>query len=185
MPGTERQEKPAQKDFTAAYQQRMQDDWLDDLWNLWFALKGEIINAFCVGDSPMEDVRAALEQFNQAMLAYVQQGVDLGMVEALQPDDAPYYGYMSDTPGQETKEGRVLSAPNHALLTKAVQGIMEHCKSMNTLLQSAKPGKSLGAGDGLPQTSDQTVQDDAVSTHLDELLTSLQLARLSRQLKLT
>lgn len=180
MPGT--QQKPAKKDFNAAYAERLQADWLDDLWNPWFALRSEIITAFQIGDQPVEDVTAALDQFSQAMLAYVQQGVDLGMVEALQPDDSntSNYGYMSAEPGQETKEGRTISAANHQTMTKAVAGIMDHCKSMNTLLQSAKP-KSLGAAE-LPQTP-EAQKDDAVSTHLDDLLASVQLANLGRQLK--
>jgi HK97 family phage prohead protease len=178
------------KDFNATYQERLQSDWLDDLWNPWFALKSEIINAFRIGDQPLEDVQTALDQFSQAMLAYIQQGIDLGMVEALQPDeddDAPSYGYMSnpDASGAETKEGRMLSTGNHAMLTKAVAGIMGHCDDMNKLLQSAKPQKSMGAAE-LPQpTKEEAPQDDsAVSTHLGELLASIQLANIGRQLKL-
>lgn len=177
------------KDFTATYQERQQHDWLDDLWQLYATLTAEIVAAFQMGDSPVEDIKAALNQFNDAMLAYVQRGVDLNMSECLQPNDdshAPYYGYMSDPEASEMeiKEGRTFSTANHAMMTKAVSGIMEHCKSMNTLLQSAQPQKSLGAEDTLPQqTREEAPQDDAVSTHLQEMLTSIQLANIGRQLK--
>lgn len=179
MPG-----KPAQKDFNENLLERNQNDWLDDLWNLWFALKQEIITAFQIGDQPVDDVRAALDQFSTAMLAYVQQGIDLGMVEALQPDDEDQsspWDYMSNEElAREIKAGRMISAANHTTMTKAVQGIQGHCNSLNKMLQAAKP-KSMGAV--TPHDTKEVLTDDAVSTHLDGLLTSLNIANLSRQLK--
>lgn len=186
--------KPAKKDFNATYQERLQSDWLDDLWNPWFALKSEIVSAFQIGDSPVEDVRAALDQFNDAMLAYVQQGVDLGMVEALQPADngeSQYYNWMSDTPDHENKAGRALSAANHAILTKAVKGMEGHIKEIKSVMtvaqQQGLPGGVMSA-DNPPHTKTDhntgQLDDAAVSTHLDDVLASIQLANFSRQLKI-
>ncbi len=176
-------QKPTVKDFTATYQERLQDDWQDDLWNLWYALKSEIISAFQVGDSPVEDVRSALDQFSQAMLAYVQQGVDLGMVEALQPDDDEVsYGWMSGEPGQEQKAGRVISARNHTLMTKAIQGIQGHCNEMKSMLTAAQQQgypNTMSAGDP-PQQKDSQ-EDDAVSTHLQGLLADITIKNILRK----
>lgn len=183
-------QKPATKDFNATYQERMQEDWLDDLWNLWYSLKSEIVNAFRIGDQPVEDCQAALDQFSQAMLAYVQQGVDLGMVEALQPDDDDCgngsYGWMSGIPERDAKAGRILSQENHALLTKAVKGIEGHTKEIKSLLTAAQQQgyPAMGAPAPVPQGKQEDGPgDDAVSTHLGELLAGLQLASLGRQLK--
>ncbi len=121
------------KDYTESYQQTVQQDWVSDLWNLWYPLRNEIITAFQTGDTPVEDVQAAVKQFGAALLTYVQRGVELDMTEFLQPDDddnnAPRPMYMSSDDNPETKEakaGRVISAANHAKLTTAVKGISEH-----------------------------------------------------------
>src|SRR5713101_914878 len=75
------------KDYAASYAEATQQDWVSDLWNLWYPLKNEIIVAFQTGDTPVEDVQAALNQFSAATIAYVQRGVELDMMEYLQPDD--------------------------------------------------------------------------------------------------
>src|SRR6266700_631525 len=81
-------EKPIlTKDYAASYAQVTQQDWVSDLWNLWYPLKNEIITAFQIGDSPEADVKAALAQFATATLAYIQRGIELDMTECLQPDD--------------------------------------------------------------------------------------------------
>lgn len=190
MPGqTQQKATPAKKDFTATYQESLQNDWIGDLWLPWYALRSEIMTAFQIGDQPVEDVKAALDQFNQAMLAYVQQGVELNMVEALQPDnddnDNSNYGWMSNDPEQEAKAGRTLSASNQAVLTKAVKGMEGHIKEIKSMMTSADQRGTPGVMSAAepPHTKSQDQKDDAVSTHLEELLASVQLANLGRQLK--
>jgi len=120
------------KDYAESYMDTMQQDWVSDLWNLWYPLRNEIITAFQTGDTPVEDVQAALKQFGAALIAYVQQGITLDMTEYLQPDDdnqSPQPMMMSQDDNPETKEakaGRVISAANHAKLTAATKGIDEH-----------------------------------------------------------
>lgn len=186
------QAKPARKDFTATYQDSLQDDWVGDLWLPWYALRSEIMSAFQTGDTPVEDVQTALAQFNDALLAYVQQGVDLGMVEALQPDDSGNnsngYGWMSNDPDHENKAGRALSAANQAILTKAVKGMEGHIKEIKSIATNAQqqgtPGVMSAAELPLTKTDDKSQLDDAaVSTHLDEVLASIQFANFGRQLK--
>jgi len=136
------------KDYAASYAEATQQDWVSDLWNLWYPLKNEIIVAFQTGDTPVEDVQAALTQFGTALISYVQRGVELDMMEYLQPDDnnnSPYDMYMSADDNPDTKEvkaGRVLSAANHIKLTKAADGIHGHVTEIKALLKSAAAQRS-------------------------------------------
>src|SRR6266487_3726015 len=83
-----KQDLPAiTKDYAASYEAMTQQDWVSDLWNLWYPLRNEIIQAFVTGDTPVEDVQKAITQFTTAAIAYVQRGVELNMTEYLQPDD--------------------------------------------------------------------------------------------------
>lgn len=170
---------PSAKDFNATYSQRLQEDWLDDFWLLFYSLKSEIFQALRDGTTPMETIQTALDQFNQAMLAYVQQGLDIGIVQALGGD---MFYYMASDEGYEGKAGRVLSDKNHKMLTTAADGIMSHCKSIQSLLKSAQQ-QSSAVGAAEPPHDVKTLTDDAVSTHLDGLLQSLSIDNLFKQLK--
>jgi HK97 family phage prohead protease len=188
MPGDQ---KPSKKDFAATYQDAMQDDWLSDLYLPWYALKSEILSAFAMGDQPIEDTRAALAQFNDAMLAYVQQGVDLGMVEALQPDEddsGSNYGYMSDNPDHQSKAGRMISAANHASMTKAVKGIAGHVEDIKSILNMAAQSggaqtMSRDAREALPlsKSLQEQTADAALATQLGDLLASIEISKLLRK----
>jgi len=131
------------KDYAASLMETNQQDWVSDLWNLWYPLRNEIITAFQTGDTPEDDVKAALKQFSEAMIAYVQRGVELDMTECLQPDDngnssLPVPGLMSREDNPETKEakaGRVISAANHKKLTEAAKGIDEHIMQIKSTAQ--------------------------------------------------
>ena len=127
------------KDYAASYAQVTQQDWVSDLWNLWYPLKNEIITAFQIGDSPEADVQAALAQFATATLAYVQRGIELDMTECLQPSDdnsMPMYMTAADNP--DTKDAaddtKKLSAASHAKMTKAIGGMEGHIKEMKSEL---------------------------------------------------
>src|SRR5260221_12207777 len=125
------------KDYTESYQQTVQQDWVSDLWNLWYPLRNEFIVAFQTGDTPIEDAKAALAQFNEAALAYMQRGVELDMTEFLQPDDDnsnPMPLYMSADDNPDTKDAKKLSADSHAKLTKAVDGIARHVQDLKSEL---------------------------------------------------
>jgi len=146
MTGKTKQAIPAvitTKDYASDYAQVTQQDWVSDLWNLWYPFRNAMTQAFVIGDRPAEDVDTALEQFGVAVRAYVQQGIALNMTEYLQPDDdestaMPLYMSADDNPEtKEAKAGRVISAANHAKITKAVDGIHEHVKSIKEVLKSA------------------------------------------------
>jgi len=146
MKGKIKQESPAvitTKDYASDYAQVTQQDWVSDLWNLWYPFRNAMTQAFAIGDRPAEDVDTALEQFGVAVRAYVQQGIALNMTEYLQPDDdestaMPLYMSADDNPEtKEAKAGRVISAANHTKLTKAADGIHEHVKAIKEVLKSA------------------------------------------------
>ncbi len=175
-----KQDMPAiTKDYAASYAATVQGDWVSDLWNLWYPLRNEVIIAFQTGDTPVEDVQTAVKQFSAALIAYVQRGVELDMTEYLQPDDddtAPQPMYMSadDNPEtKEVKEGRVLSAANHVKITKAVDGIDGHVKTMKDVLKSAAQRQNTIAGTPLYSSEDKPVpeqkQEDETEDEADML----------------
>src|SRR5260221_7693954 len=157
------------KDYAASYAEATQQDWVSDLWNLWYPLKNDIIVAFQTGDTPVEDVQSALNQFSAATIAYVQRGVELDMMEYLQPDDSentmPLYMSADDNPDtKEVKSGRVLSAANHTKLTKAADGIHGHVTEIKALLKSAAAQRSSDL-QGYPMTMGA---DDPPQTKIEE-----------------
>ncbi len=128
------------KDYTESYQMMTQQDWVSDLWNLWYPLRNEIIQAFVTGDTPAEDVAKAIAQFSTAAAAYVQRGIELDMTEYLQPDDdsSPMPGmYMSADDNPETKAGRMISEANTKKIAYAADGIMTHVKAIRGVLNTA------------------------------------------------
>jgi len=170
------------KDFNATYNQRLQEDWLDDFYILWYSLRTEIFQALRDSTTPVPTIQASLDQFNTALLAYVQQGLDIGIVEALQPNGGDMYYYMSEVADYENKAGRMISDKNHRMLTAAADGIAGHVKSIQSLLKSAQQQTASVAGaDDPPHDTKEALDDDAVSTHLDELLQALSISSALRK----
>ena len=158
------------KDYAESYQQTNQQDWISDLWNLWYPLRNEILQAFITGDTPVEDVQKALDQFSAATLAYVQRGIELDMTEYLQPDDngsevKPYY-YMSSDDNPETKDTKLLSAASHTKLTKSLDSAMGHMKEIKDELARQRSAAlqgypmTMGAGDP-PQQKQENTEDES------------------------
>src|SRR6266571_4946752 len=135
-----KQDLPAiTKDYAASYEAMTQQDWVSDLWNLWYPLRNEILQAFVTGDTPAEDVQKAIKQFTAAAVAYVQRGIELDMMEYLQSDDTSNSPsmYMSADDNPETKAGRTISDANHKKIAYAADGIMTHVKAIRGVLNSA------------------------------------------------
>ncbi len=179
MPGKQKQEitPVLTKDYAASYAQVTQQDWVSDLWNLWYPLKNEIITAFQIGDSPEADVQAALAQFATATLAYVQRGIELDMTECLQPSDdnsMPMYMTAADNP--DTKDAaddtKKLSAASHAKMTKAIGGMEGHIKEMKSELSrqraNALQGYQVYGGNEPPEHKDEDEPEDKPEEELDE-----------------
>src|SRR5258708_7693861 len=163
------------KDYAASYAEATQQDWVSDLWNLWYPLKNQIIVAFQTGDTPVEDVQAALTQFGTALISYVQRGVELDMMEYLQPSDdngsMPLYMSADDNP--EKKDAKKLSADSHAKLSKSLDSALSHMKEMKSELarqrSAALQGYPLTMGaDDPPQTKIEEEPEDE-ATRLNKL----------------
>ena len=127
------------KDYAASYEAMTQQDWVSDLWNLWYPLRNEIIVAFQTGDTPVEDVQTAIKQFTSAAIAYVQRGIELNMTECLQSDDNESMPgmYMSADDNPEVKAGRMISEANTKKIAYAADGIATHVKAIRSVLNSA------------------------------------------------
>ncbi len=168
------------KDYAESYQQTNQQDWVSDLWNLWYPLRNEIIQAFVTGDTPAEDVQKAYVQFGEALNGYIQQGMALNMTEYLQPDDddngpMPMY-MMSSDDNPETKDAKKLSADSHAKLVKSIDGAMTHMKEAKSELARQRSSdlqgypRTMGADDPPQQKQeDNTEELDDEATALNKL----------------
>ncbi len=120
-------------------------------------------------------MQAALTQFGTALIAYVQRGVELDMMEYLQPSDdngsMPLYMSADDNP--EKKDAKKLSADSHAKLSKSLDSALSHMKEMKSELarqrSAALQGYPLTMGaDDPPQTKIEEEPEDE-ATRLNKL----------------
>ena len=179
------------KDFSENLQHAMQHDWFEDLAMAWQSLVQEIINGFMVGDTPVEDVRAALTPFNAAILDYVQRGVDLDISTFLNgPIDTGGGdmdgGYMSLILARDTKAGRMISNANHQQLSKACDGISQHVGNIQKVLKTA--AQSSDAADKALQmnaNNEEREQIDAASldAQLEQLFMDVSLNNALKNLR--
>lgn len=189
------------KDFNDAYRPRQIADWKGKLWSIWCALAEAIDDAWESGDSPAEDIQAALNGndnspgFIQQLDNWTQEGIALDYSNYMEMQDQQndssgsmpaVYGYMSREQNEalwQSKAGRAISSSNMALLKKATDGITEHVKSIKSVMTNAQQqgypnaGASRDAASALPESK----EDDAVSTHLDNLLAELTIKNALRK----
>lgn len=84
------------KDFNSHYSDAMARDVLEDWYDLMSSLKYASMDLFTIGDQPLEDAKAALEQFGTAYLAWIQRGIDTNLSDYLAAQiqsQTPSYGY--------------------------------------------------------------------------------------------
>lgn len=201
----QQQTPSARKDFNDRYQAQVIDDWAySDWYDLTTALRQSIQDIFAVGDSPMADLENIILNdspngpgFITALRNYVQEGIDNCYSEYLQEqadaNSASYgglSGYMSNSDSPEAKAGRAINAAHMAILKKATDGIATHVKSIKSMMTAAQQqGYPLASSrygdahdDALPTTKNQHQEDDAaISTQLNDLLTSLNISNLGRK----
>lgn len=187
MPQTNKPQKAARKDFNDRYRAQVIDDWLcSDWYDLTTALRQSIQDIFAIGDSPMQDLENLVlgngddsPGFIDALRAYVQEGIDFNYSNYLQEqaqDNSNNLYWMSNPDSSEAKAGRAISSSNMALLKKATDGITEHVKSIKGVMTSAQQQgypNTMSAGEPPQHKDSQEGEDDAVSTHLDNLLAEL------------
>jgi HK97 family phage prohead protease len=191
------------KDYAESYMQVNQQDWVSDLWNLWYPLRNEILTAFQTGDTIEGDVQNALAQFAPAVLAYTQKGIELNMTECLQPSsdgDSSMPMMMSRDDNPETKEeskaGRAISEANHAKLKAAADGIKAHVATIHGVLRSASPaggqnrlsGYQVYSGNEPPEQKEEEPQEgedeadmlNKLRATVDDLATTLQFSNAAK-----
>jgi HK97 family phage prohead protease len=85
------------KDFNSHYNDSLASDVLEDLWDVYVALGQAFRDAFSIGDTPMDDMRASCTQFTEAMMAMTQRGIDTNLKQYLadSTSGSNYYGLMS------------------------------------------------------------------------------------------
>jgi HK97 family phage prohead protease len=188
------------KDYAESLMMTNQQDWISDLWNLWYPLRNEILTAFQTGDTIEADVQAALAQFAPAVLAYVQHGIELNMTDCMQPaDDGDSGGsmpmMMSADDNPETKDVKLLSASAHASMMKAVSGMEGHLKEMKSQLSRQRANALQGyqvytaPTDELEQKDDEPEEEEELDeaamlnklrASVDDLATTLQFSNASK-----
>lgn len=80
----------ARKDFNDHYEDAMASDVLEDLWDVYCALTQAFRDAFSIGDTPLDDMKASLSQFTDAMLAMTQRGIDTNLSQYLSDQQSSY-----------------------------------------------------------------------------------------------
>lgn len=136
-------EKPQRKDFADLYLATRAADVLEDWGDLINTLTQAMMQLICMGDQPQEDMQQCLEQFNKAVMEWVDAGMQCGLSEYLSSryvgDNTPYvpyslrvgddYGYMARSKRPDGKAG--------ATISKATKGTLEaHQEEMKASLNA-------------------------------------------------
>jgi HK97 family phage prohead protease len=157
------------KDFNDEYRQRQISDWCSGWYSLSSALKSAIMDAFDVGDMPMDDAMAALNGsdgspgFIDALKEWVQDGIDLDFSNYLdeleQNNTSSYYGYMSHNAPHEHKAGATFSASTRDMLgqhTGKLHTMGDQLHQMATDLAATTGATTFDDSSGKPATDDST-----------------------------
>ena len=126
------------KDFDSHYSQALAQGVLTDWYDLTSSLRQASTDLFTIGDTPLADAEAVIEQFRVAYLAWVQSGIDANLSEYIasqQASNGGYIGYMSNPHiGAEGKAGRAISDKNYKTMQDAVKSIKSGHDSLSDLL---------------------------------------------------
>lgn len=169
-----------QKDFNDRYQTAKASDSLTD-WYCYLLdpLSQAMMDAFTQGDSPVQDMSQALDQFREAAMQWAQEAVESGLSDYLTEQQSDNYYMMSrentmdfkDYATLARKSGRAISQANaekiqghvdnmHDMANKAMSMMQEHTKAMHsaaddlaTVLQGSEP--TYGAEGGTPDDGHQ------------------------------
>lgn len=127
----------ARKDFNDHYEDAMASDVLEDLWDCYCALTQAFRDAFSIGDQPIDDMKASLTQFMDAMLAMTQRGIDTNLSQYLS-DQAQssnsYYGMMgvSTMPDFKHYLSLALSSKGGGMSAAKKDAIHAHIDTLHT-----------------------------------------------------
>lgn len=141
------------KDFNTLYQAAQAADCLEDWGDILNTFTQAMIELFCMGDQPQEDMAACLDQLGKAVMEWLDKGMQCGLAEYLNSrygysgNNAPYvpyslrvgddYGYMARRNRPRLKIGaRISNATQETLeehqqkMNKALDAMSEHMKMM-------------------------------------------------------
>jgi hypothetical protein len=140
------------KDFNDLYQAAQAADCLEDWGDLVDTLTAAMMQLFCMGDQPAQDMAACLGQFGTAVMDWVDKGRQCGLAAYLNSrgyggDNTPYvpyslrvgdsYGYMARRDRPQGKIGARISGATQSTLEehqgtmqKALNACLDHMKTM-------------------------------------------------------
>jgi hypothetical protein len=129
------------KDFNSLYQDAQAQDAYEDWCDLINALTGAMTQAFTIGDTPIDDMKDALEQFSTATLDWAAKAQEVGLTDYLSDQQgcssSPYIpysmrmGYASRNEKPDIKTGARFSEDTKAALD-------QHVKSLNDVSSQMK-----------------------------------------------
>jgi HK97 family phage prohead protease len=168
-------EKPQRKDFADLYLATRAADVLEDWGDLINTLTQAMMQLLCMGDQPQQDMQECLDQFNKAVMEWVDAGMQWGLSEYISSrygnDSSPYvpyslrvgddWGYMTRGSRPDGKVGaRISSATKGTLeahqadMKASLDAVGEHVKTMQQkmsdltqLWQEENQGEAYGNDD--------------------------------------
>lgn len=168
-------DKPQRKDFSDLYLATRAADVLEDWGDLINTLTQAMIQLLCMGDQPQQDMQECLDQFNKAVMEWVDAGMQCGLSEYISSrygnDSSPYvpyslrvgddWGYMTRGSRPDGKVGaRISSATKGTLeahqadMKASLDAVGEHVKTMQQkmsdltqLWQEENQGEAYGNDD--------------------------------------
>lgn len=144
-------DKPKQrKDFNSFHQSALAADSMDDWYNyITYPLTKAMIEAFTMGDQPVQDMQAVCEQFTQAVLAWTEEAVENGFSQYLaEQNQVNSYGWMSRRPALTSKAGARFSQESLDMLGQHISNLHD-------------------AGDQLHQMAEDLANNTGATTYAD------------------
>ncbi len=156
------------KSFETDYQQAQCEDWCwDDFSTLTSALRSSLINLFMTSDNPSADLQSqVLAAFSSALIAYVAEGVALGVGDYLsEQQNSSGMDMMSASGAYDEKAGRTLSARTRAALSTIANGITSHVQSIQSTVEkeraAALQGFPLYSASARPELSRKAMMESS------------------------
>src|SRR5947209_1354158 len=134
---------PDRKDFNSLYQDAQAQSAYQSWCGLINSFTGAMIQAFTIGDEPVEDMKTALEQLGAAVIAWAETSQQNGLSDYLSDQqgygqDTPYIPYsmrlgtMARDEKPDTKSGATFSSTSKAKLDEHVNGLKDVSKKLTS-----------------------------------------------------
>lgn len=174
-------DKTGRKAFGDEYRVAQIGHWMNaDFYTLVGALKSALMDAFDIGDQPMEDLDNTIlndgpdgKGFLSALRAYVQEGIDLGVADYLDQQEqtegpgASYY--CSDDTELSAKAGATFSDKNKTAIVTHVKGAVGHLNELHKIVNGGD-NIDMSTSGGLEDVAKHT-EEEPVTKSEDEVVT--------------